>query len=171
VRVRPPGPDEAAGPCFAEWRASHRGVYATHGIACGIAKRSRSELPDPDLFLFGFSGCSRLATASPARRIPWLFRGYFPGYSRLLTRAKNAFTWAILKGHTGNTRGSVKLRSADPRESPHIDFDYFDPNDETAAADREALVDGLEFVRAVLARGGTEVAGELLPGDRAGICA
>lgn len=146
---RPPGPDEAADPCYAEWRASRSGVYATHGIACGIAKRSRPELPDPDLFVFGFPG---------------LFRGYFPGYSRVLTRSKNAFTWAILKGHTGNNRGTVKLRSADPRVSPHIDFNYFDPSDETAAADRDAIVTGIEFVRAILARGGSEVAEELLPG-------
>jgi choline dehydrogenase len=118
---------------------------------CGIAKRSRPSEPDPDLFIFGFPG---------------IFRGYFPGYSKLLTRGKSAFTWAILKGHTGNTRGRVSLRSADPSVPPRVDFAYFERDDETAARDREALVDGIEFVRGILARGGTEVVGELLPGPQ-----
>lgn len=146
---RAPGPDEAADPCFAEWRAKGTGVYATNGIVCGIAKRSRRELPDPDLFVFAFPG---------------LFRGYFPGYSRLLTQGKAHFTWAILKGHTKNNRGRVTLASTDPRTPPAIDFAYFDGDDPTAAEDRDAIVSGIELVRDILARGGTEVVGEILPG-------
>ena len=72
---------------------------------------------EPDLFIFG---------------LPGFFKGYFPGYSKafftdeqpataaaekgehLEETKKCRFTWAILKAHTNNTAGFVRLRSADP---------------------------------------------------------
>ncbi len=37
----------------------------------------------------------------------------------------NALTWVVLKGHTGNRAGTVTLRSADPLDTPAINFNYF----------------------------------------------
>ena len=60
---------------------------------------------------------------------------------------RNYLTWAVLKAHTINTGGTVKLRSADPRERPDINFHYFDEGNDERQEDLESVVDGIEFVR------------------------
>jgi len=45
----------------------------------------------------------------------------------------------------------VRLRSADPRDTPAIDFHYFDPADDPQGDDLRALVDAVKFVRHVMA--------------------
>src|SRR6202012_5189569 len=54
-------------------------------------------------------------------------------------------TWAVLKAHTHNRAGSVTLRSADPRDTPLVDFRYFDDGDD----DVKAVVTALRFVRRI----------------------
>jgi choline dehydrogenase-like flavoprotein len=76
-----------------------------------------------------------------------LFKGYFPGYSDLISANKNSLTWAILKAHTNNTAGTVKLRSADPRDVPQINFAYFDEGNDTAEEDLKSVVEGIKFAR------------------------
>lgn len=120
-----------------EWRARGRGLYTTNGSVLGIFKRSRPDLEQPDLFIFG---------------IPLPFRGYDIGYSAVGDEHQQ-FTWAILKGHTRNTDGTVRLRSADPRDTPDINFHYF--NELTCGdksildPDLAALVEGVKFVRGI----------------------
>ena len=87
---------------------------------------------DPDLFIFG---------------LPSYFKGYYPGYSQALSHYQDKFTWAILKAHTKNTAGEVRLRSADPRDTPLIDFHYFSEGNDTAQEDLEAVIAGVKFVR------------------------
>ena len=48
--------------------------------------------------------------------------------------------------------GTVTLRSADPRDTPLINFHYFDEGNDAAGKDLEAVVDGIEFVRTITAR-------------------
>ena len=48
-----------------------QGVYTTNGALLGIIRRSRPELADPDLFIFG---------------LPGDFTGYYPGYSDALAQ-------------------------------------------------------------------------------------
>ena len=72
----------------------------------------RSRKADPDLFLM----------ALLAR-----FRGYFPGYSCEIAEHHDYLTWAILKAHTANRAGTVTLRSADPQDTPLVEFNFFDP--------------------------------------------
>jgi choline dehydrogenase-like flavoprotein len=111
-----------------DWKAEHRekpraGLYLTNGAALAILKRSEptdrkpKDLP-PDVLLLGF---------------PAVFRGYYPGWSRdLLTkpggsgdqRKRNFWSWTILKAYSKN-RGTVRLRSSNPFDSPAIDFCYF----------------------------------------------
>jgi penicillin amidase len=56
-----------------------------------------------------------------------------------------------LKAHTGNTAGSVTLRSADPRDVPQINFRYFDEGTPDAAqADLDAVVEGVLFARSIV---------------------
>ena len=123
-----------------EWRAEGRGLYTSNGAVLGIFKRSNPDLERPDLFIFG---------------LPLPFRGYELGYSEVGSQHQQ-FTWAILKGHTKNTDGTVRLHSLDPRAVPDINFHYFN---ETSCAglsgrdpDLDALVDGVNFVRRITDR-------------------
>jgi choline dehydrogenase-like flavoprotein len=118
-------------PQYADW-AKGEGVYTTNGAVLAVIKRSLPERPLPDLFIFALLG---------------LFRGYFPSYSALFARNLNYLTWAILKAHTNNTAGYVRLRSADPRETPEINFKYFDEGNDERGEDVESVVEGIKFVR------------------------
>lgn len=75
------------------------------------------------------------------------FRGYFPGYSARFRTEKNYLTWVILKGHTNNRAGTVRLRSADPRDTPVIAFHSFDEGTDDGGEDVRSVVEGIEFVR------------------------
>ncbi len=139
-------------PQFEQWK-KRRGVYTTNGAVLAVIKRSLPERPLPDLFVFGLLG---------------LFRGYFPSYSSLFARNLNYLTWAILKAHTNNTSGYVRLRSADPRDTPEINFKYFDEGNDESDDDVRAVVEGIRFVRkmtAPLLADGT-IAEEESPGAR-----
>jgi choline dehydrogenase len=114
-----------------QWTKEGTGVYASNGALIGIIKRSRPDLPDPDLYIFG---------------LPGFFKGYSPGYSELFERKRNKFTWAILKARTTNT-GRVELASADPWERPLINFQYFGDGQRQNDPDLDAVVNGIKFVR------------------------
>jgi choline dehydrogenase len=146
-----PAEGETGDPCFVEWQTSKTGVYTTNGAVIGIIKRSRKERPLPDLYIFG---------------LPGYFKGYEPGYSKALQQYKNMFTWAILKAHTNNTAGEVTLRSADPRDTPSINFHYFTEGNDAKEEDLESVADGVEFVRRMNTHIGNIDKGELLPGPQ-----
>ncbi len=101
---------DATDPQFAEWSRSRGGVYATNGAILTLFKRSTPDVPLPDLF------CMALLAR---------FEGYYPGYSGVFAKDLNALTWVVLKGHTSNRGGTVTLRSADPLDTPAINFNYF----------------------------------------------
>jgi choline dehydrogenase-like flavoprotein len=114
------------------WKNHRKGVYTTNGTVIGVIKRSLQERPLPDLFIFAVLG---------------LFKGYFPNYSSLVLENLNYLTWSILKAHTNNTAGTVKLRSSDPRDVPQIDFHYFDEGNDTQGEDLNSVIEGIKFVR------------------------
>jgi choline dehydrogenase-like flavoprotein len=124
-------------PHYQQWEAHRQGIYATNGSVLAVTKRSRDALPLPDLLCLAFLG---------------RFQGYFPGYSRLIPQHHNYLSWVVLKAHTLNTAGTVTLRSADPRDTPLINFHYFDEGNDAAEKDLDAVVDGIEFVRTITAR-------------------
>lgn len=136
-------------PFFREWQKTGKGPYATNGVAVALVKKSDPKLKDPDLFIFG---------------VPGQFRGYYPGYSEDATRRDDLFTWVILKAHTDNKGGTVKLRSADPRDKPEINFRYFDEGTDADGSDLAGVVKGVEIVRDLASRAGDAIEGELLPG-------
>jgi choline dehydrogenase len=126
--------DFRADPCLDDWRKGG-GVYTTNGTAVGIVKKSTPDKPVPDLFVFG---------------APGYFKGYEPGYSTKAVEKKNRFTWAVLKAHTGNTAGTVKLRSANPFETPEINFKYFhEGTSEAAERDLDAVAEGVLLAREI----------------------
>jgi choline dehydrogenase len=143
-------PDDSD-PCFAAWQRSADGVYATNGTLVAIIARSAPVRPEPDLFIFG---------------VPGYFRGYYPGYSQMI-RVKDCFTWCVLKAHTRNRAGTVRLRSADPRDTPLIDFHYFSEGGEGGREDLDSVVAGMELARRMNLRiSGPDgiAAEELVPG-------
>ncbi len=126
-------------PCYQRWEQGE-GPYTSNGGVVGIVKRS-SSVPaggEPDLFIFG---------------LPGYFKGYYPQYSVDTIpegdHSRSYFTWAILKAHTENHAGTVRLRSTDPRDTPLIDFNYFA---EGAEVDLNAMADGVRFVRSIVDR-------------------
>jgi choline dehydrogenase-like flavoprotein len=138
-------------PQFKEWTDDRRGVFTTNGVVLSVIARSTNEQPEPDLFCYGLIGN---------------FQGYFPGYSTLVAKNPNCFTWVVLKGHTNNTAGTVTLRSADPRDAPVVNFNYFDEGNDSRKQDVEAVVKGVQLAREMagaLKRSG--LATEELPGE------
>lgn len=124
---------DTSDPQYQEWSKKRKGVYATNGAVLTLFNRSkRAQLPD----LF----CMALLAQ---------FKGYFPGYSGLFPKGLNYLTWVILKAHTQNRKGQVTLRSADPRDTPMINFNYFE---EGADEDLEAVIEGIRFVRNLTAK-------------------
>jgi len=133
------------------WNESRAGMYASNGAALALIARSTSERPEPDLFFM----------ALLAR-----FEGYRPGFSKLIGGPGEFLTWAILKAHTENRAGTVRLRSPDPRDPPLVNFHYFEEGSDGAADDLAAVVAGIRFVRSLTAPliASGLIAEELAPG-------
>ncbi len=127
-----PRPGRPPDPALAEWRAHGTGLYATNAAMLGILKKSRPDLANPDLFMFA---------------LPGFFRGYYRGYSRDIATQHNRLTWGILLAGTHNRAGEVRLRSADPRDVPEINFHYFQEGTDNRQEDLAAMVEGVKFVR------------------------
>ena len=125
---------DTSDPQFQDWKGSQRGVYITNGAVIAVIKKSDKSRPLPDLFCFALVG---------------KFRGYEPNYSQEIVLHHNYLTWAVLKAHTNNTGGTVALKSADPRETPEINFHYFEEGTGKWEEDVESVVGGIKFVRAI----------------------
>jgi choline dehydrogenase len=145
----PPGPGEEPDPHYRKWQTRGKGIYTTNGAVMAVIRKSSPDALDPDLFLFG------LLTD---------FRGYYRGYSKRAQAAHDYFSWTILKGHTRNTAGWVRIRSADPREPPEINFRYFEEGNDRDGRDLEAMVDAVEFARSMSAGFGGRIEEEEVPG-------
>lgn len=136
------------------WNQGESGMYASNGAALGVVQRSKGasgRRHEPDLF------CMALLAR---------FEGYFSGFSSWIRDHPDRLTWAVLKAHTQNRAGTVRLRSADPRDMPLVDFHYFEEGDDKAGEDLKAVVEAIRFVRrmtAPLIESGW-IAEELAPG-------
>jgi choline dehydrogenase len=120
-------------PLYAAWETNAKGsIYASNGVVLGLTTRSEPQRPLPDLFCFAL-----LAD----------FAGYVPGYSKVLRERLNCLTWAVLKAHTNNRAGEVRLRSNDPRDVPHITFRYFEEGSDFSGEDLSSVVAGIKLVR------------------------
>jgi choline dehydrogenase len=115
-------------PCLTQWingiDETTKGTYATNGIAIAVVKKSSVAEGDPDLLISG---------------APAYFTGYYPGYSDFALTDARHWAWITLKAHSRNNAGTVKLRSADPRDTPIINFNSFDTGVTTGGADEKDL--------------------------------
>ncbi len=119
-------------PCLLDWMADRPGAYNTNGFLASALVRSDPNRPDADLQIF--------ATPSDAR-------GYYPGYSEDAVREKKFFSWLILKAHSKNNDGVIRLRDKDPFNWPTIQFNAFDEEDPLHDEDLRAVVEGVKLVR------------------------
>ncbi|GAP93460.1 putative GMC oxidoreductase [Rosellinia necatrix] len=127
-------------PCWAEYvdpnnKDAQKGNYASNGVVMGsFFTSSYSEDGEHDLWIGGF---------------PALFNGFYPGYSSnaATVQNKNYWSWLVLKAHTRNTAGTVKLASTNPRDTPLITFHntYEGQTKEEADKDVGALREGMRM--------------------------
>jgi len=124
---------ERGDPLWQQWQRAGKGMYGSNGAAVGLVSRSSAAAtPEPDLF------CMALLAR---------FEGYFPGFSKLISGHDDQLTWAVLKGRTRNHAGSVRLRSADPRDAPVINFAQFEEGSPGAQEDLRAMVEAIQALR------------------------
>jgi choline dehydrogenase-like flavoprotein len=142
---------ERGDPLWQAWHDARCGMYTSNGAAVAWMRRSHAKAPAPDVF----------AMALPVR-----FEGYFPGYSALMPAHHDVLSWALLKAHTHNRAGVVRLRSADPRDTPEVDFHYFEEGSDTEGRDLAVLVDAVRTVRRMMVplQQAGWIAEELAPG-------
>ncbi len=118
------------------WRETNSGIYTSNGAMAALVCRSTLTAREPDIF------CMALLAR---------FEGYQAGFSELIRKHKDYLTWAVLKAHTQNRAGTVTLRSADPLDTPLVNFHYFDEGSDVAGEDLQAVVNGVKFVRRMMA--------------------
>ena len=144
-----PGAGIPPDPCFEEWLRGG-GLYTSNGTMAAMILKSDWKKSDPDLFIFG---------------LPGDFHGYFPKYSEEIEKKKNHLTWAILKAHTNNTAGAVRLRSNNPLDTPDIRFRYFEEGNDAKGEDLDAVVKAVKLVRRMNKKNGA-IAREIYPGPK-----
>lgn len=137
-----------------QWKRAGDGMYGSNGAAVGVVSRSSAAAtPEPDLF------CMALLAR---------FEGYFPGFSKLISGHDDHLSWAVLKGRTRNRAGSVRLRSADPLDTPLVDFAHFEEGSPGSEDDLRAMVEAIRALRGLtepLIESGW-IAQELQPGPQ-----
>jgi len=128
----------------ARWFLTRTGPFTNSGAAANMFLRSRPELARPDLQLVGL-GLSNFAEL------------WFPGITGIPTHELNCRVGAI---HP-QSRGWVKLRSADPAAPPRIQFNLL-----TARADIDTMVEGVRVARRIYREPpiGDLIAREAFPG-------
>jgi choline dehydrogenase len=126
---------------YAKWFGARRGPLTSNLAEAGLFTRSSEDLAEPDLQMHFL----------PVKF--WKQAEVDPDV--------DAFTAAVVLVHV-HSRGSVKLRSADPTWSPVIDAGYL-----TDERDLDALVAGVEKAREIAAAGplAAVLADEWSPGE------
>lgn len=130
------GYPEVPDPCLEKYlngiTQTGKGVYATNGLAIGVALQSSAATQDdPDLWVYG----------GPAK-----FPGFYPGWAADAVADHSHWVWVTLKASTQNRAGAVKLTSADPRDVPSIAFNTFQ-DDLSKDQDLQAAYEGIRYAR------------------------
>ena len=138
-------------PLWRRWARPNAGMYGSSGAAMALIHRSTTAAHEPDLFCMA---------------LPTRFEGYSHGFSQVIHDHHDYLTWAVLKAHTRNRAGTVRLRSADPRDTPLVNFRYFEEGSDAAGSDLRAVVEAIRLVRRLTAPliAGSVIAEECRPG-------
>jgi choline dehydrogenase len=119
-------------PCLDAWYQG-KGMYAQGPLNAIMVKTSNAT--ERDLFIFGIPSAS--------------FRGYWPSLTVNPIAPDPPSTWdfSIVKIHPQSRMGTVTLNSADPRDTPEINFRFFEgPGSD---ADIAAMAEGMQLGRSI----------------------
>ena len=139
--------------CYEQWKQNGTGPWSTLGFfefvlwTSSVAPRG-----ERDLIFYGASDG---------------ILGHLPPYvnNTALMDAQNVYTYTISESHPRTGAGTVRLTSADPRDVPEINFEYFDHDSPEGEDDVQGLVDGIGFARKIFNSVPGQVAvSEALPG-------
>ncbi|KAK8058416.1 choline dehydrogenase [Apiospora phragmitis] len=130
------GYPEKPDPCLEQYLSglgqTGKGVYATNGLAIGVALQSTAATQDdPDLWIYG----------GPAN-----FPGFYPGWAADAVADHRHWAWITLKASTQNRAGTVTLTSTDPRDVPRIAFNTFQ-DARSRDQDLQAAYEGIRYAR------------------------
>ena len=117
------------GDAYAEWREQRSGKLTTCWVAAGGFARSRPEVAEPDLQLYGVISGHR-------------------DHARYLASGAGVTLHATLQ--RPDSRGELRLRSADPLEHPSLDPRYF--ASDADGSDLATLIDGVRLNRRIAAQ-------------------
>lgn len=136
-----PGPVCAPGTandtCFSLWQQGS-GPYTFGQLDSVQYKTKNAVYGERDLFIWA---------STYALRGFWPSNTVKPVIGDPATDPPSVFSFNIAKIHSRSRLGSVLLKSADPRQTPEINFRFFE--DEDADADLAAMEEGVEFARSV----------------------
>jgi len=142
-------PNPGADPCFAQLM-NGGGVYSTNATAIFGIRKSSPQQTDRDLLIIFATGP---------------FHGYYPGWEGPTIGTPNQVSWLVLKAHTLNRAGTVKLRTDNPRDTPSVNFHYFEEGTDRAGRDLAAVVDGIKLARGINADLQAFISKEVVPGS------
>ena len=139
-------------PYFREFKQTGKGLYAGNGAGPAYSWKSRPDLVANDMFFFMLPAAD--------------FEGYTPGYSEKVLAPRKA-TGLLLRARNENAAGTVKLKSADPRQTGDVEMHFHEEarrSDGTlvGASDEEPIADAFEMLNRIFARSGAKA--QLVPG-------
>jgi len=120
-------------PQYRLWKRRKKGIYTSNGAALTVKLPAAPDMGIQDLFLMVVLGD---------------FHGYFKGYSEILKK-RDYLSWVMLKAHTKNTSGEVRLVNSDPKERPDINFNYFDLTSDPTQQDLRRVIEGVKFAKSL----------------------
>ncbi|KAK3328755.1 GMC oxidoreductase-like protein [Apodospora peruviana] len=138
----PPDPSEPActygapgDPCVALWQRNGSGPYSRLGAVNSVFRKSSSPaLNERDFFTVGGL---------------FAIRGFWPPTDSVPFDPPNTFAFSTVKIHPQSKNGEVLLRSADPRDTPDINFHLFEENNSGSESDLKAELDTVKWARRV----------------------
>ncbi len=122
--------DEAINEAIEEWRAARQGAITSNWAAAGAHAKSRPDVAEPDLQLYGVIAANR-------------------DHARYLSSRPGLTLHSTLQ--RPESRGEIRLRSADPLEHPAIDPAYF--SSDPSGSDIATLIEGVRLNRRIAAAG------------------
>ncbi|KAF4630081.1 hypothetical protein G7Y89_g8062 [Cudoniella acicularis] len=147
-------------PCLAAWYQGE-GPYTQGPLDALMYKTSAAALNERDLFMFGNPG--------------GLYQGYWPGetVNVVPSAPPSTMDFSMVKMHPQNRLGTLELTSNNPRDTPAINFRFFEG--EGADADLQALAEGVALGRKIfdsMAANGSNLApwDEILPCNATRAC-